>query len=147
VADRIDLAEVYQMLVGVSKDAEESLDYIDRGRKLAVARGASPANWYLMELQVRLSRSEADECNRLTKLLATRYGQEPGVAEALYQVLVRFGVITPDGKVAGLPQDSEAVGVGLDSPPGAGDAEPSGLWTPDSGAQKQASKLWLPGMQ
>lgn len=145
VAEKVDLAEVYRLLVGIADDSDEALQFIDNGRKIAAAKGRSPADWYLLELQVRLSRYEAEECNRLTRMLATRYSKEPGISEGLYRVLVRYGVISPDGQ----PIGEAPTGPGESPQPAAAAdrAESSGLWTPDSANQKQESKLWLPGMQ
>ncbi len=144
IAEKIDLAEVYRLLVTVSADAEEALQHIDSGRRITVTKGRSPASWYLLELQVRLSRYEAEECNRLTKLLTTRHSNEPGIKEGLYQVLVRYGVISPDGQVRSRAPDSAAP---LEATTASATPESPGLWTPDSAAPKQESKLWLPGMQ
>jgi tetratricopeptide (TPR) repeat protein len=144
IAEKVDLAEVYRLLVGVSTDTDEALQHIDQGRKLSVTKGRSPAPWYLMELQIRLSRYEAEECNRLTRLLATRHSKEPGISEGLYEILVRYGVISPDGQVAGQPP---AAAAGAGEPVAAAPQAAPGLWTPDSAAPKQESKLWLPGMQ
>lgn len=142
VASMIDMSEVYRVLVGAALESDEALEYIASGRKIAAEKRQSPAAWYLMELQVRLTRQEPHECNRLIKLIATRHAKEPGVAEGLQQILVRFGVISPDGKMMGEPA-GEAGGA-LAAP---ASAPPSGLWTPDSPApKKEESKLWLPGM-
>jgi hypothetical protein len=107
-----------------------------------VSKGKSPAPWYLLELQVHLSHYEPHEANRVIKLLS-RHSQEPGIQQALYQVLVRYGIISPDGRPRDVPAGGEPM---QEEPAMAGPAKPAELWTPESGAQKQESKLWLPGM-
>jgi hypothetical protein len=149
IAEKIDPEEVYHVLATVSVNTDESLQFIDAGRQLAVKNGHSPAQWYLAELQVRLSRYEGEECNRLTKLLTSRHAHEPGVNQALYQILVNHGVITPEGEVRdeGVRQAGAAGPLGPpDQAPATAAAESPGLWTPESAATKQESKLWLPGM-
>jgi len=140
IGDKIDLVNVYQMLVQVSADSDEALQHIERGRREGTAKGYSPATWYLLELQVRFSRYELEECNRLTRILATRHAEEPGIAESLFRVLERYGVVGPDGSMPGTKQSAAPA---LEPAAAVGGLQ---LWTPDSAAApKQESKLWLPG--
>lgn len=142
MAKKMDLAEVYEALLSVSTDTKEALHYIESGRRMSMSKGKSPAPWYLLELQVHLSQYEPHEANRVIKLLS-RHSQEPGIQQALYQVLVRYGIISPDGRPRDLPAGGEPM---QEEPAMAGPAKPAELWTPESGDQKQESKLWLPGM-
>jgi hypothetical protein len=141
--EKIDFAEVYRLLVIVSSDSDEALQHIDHGRRIALNKGRSPAPWYVLELRVRLSRREAEECNRLTRLLATRYGNDPGIQKALYQTLVDFGIISPEGQVRG---HAAEVAEAAKEPAAAASAPAPGLWTSDSPPPPKESKLWLPGM-
>jgi tetratricopeptide (TPR) repeat protein len=144
MAQRIDFAQVYHALTVLSDDTEKALKYLDQGRRLATAKGESAASWYLLELQIRLARYEGPEAERLIRLISTRFANEPGIAQQLYTLLVRHGVINPDG--------TPAHGQAGPAPRGPVAAEPtaapaSALWTPDAPAApaKQESKLWLPG--
>jgi tetratricopeptide (TPR) repeat protein len=145
MAERMDLAQVYQTLTVMSDDLEKALKYLEQGRRLTTAKGASAAPWYLLELQIRLARYEAAEAERLIRLISSRFANEPGVAQQLYTLLVRHGVINADGTPtagrAGPPAARSAVAAEPAAEPA------SGLWTPDSAAApaKQESKLWLPG--
>jgi hypothetical protein len=141
LSDKLDVANVLQVLARLAPDSDAALQFIDMGRQLATARGHSPAEWYLHELQARLDRFEAEESNRLIQLIATRYGREPGVNEALYTLLVRHGLINPDGTPV------QAPGAAPGAAPAAATAASSPLWTPESAATapKGESKLWLPG--
>jgi hypothetical protein len=63
------------------------------------------------------------------------------VAQALYQTLVEFGIISPDGRPAPRPTAGETV------TEAAAPAEASKLWTPDApapAAEKKKSALWTP---
>ena len=73
-------------------------------REQAERAGASPARWYLDELPLRLVRGEAAEVRHIMTVLQTRHASEPGVSETLYQILVRFGIITPEGQIAEMPE-------------------------------------------
>jgi hypothetical protein len=100
-------------------------------------------------LNVRPLRYELDECNRLVRMISTRFGKEPGVAQAMYSLLVRFGVIDP-ARMAGQGQPGASGAEGPGAEPLAAAAAPaSPLWTPGSPAAAPASeaksKLWLPG--
>ncbi len=98
----------------------------------------------MAEIPLRLERREVDEFRRLFERLSTKHVKEPGVAQALQQLLYQLGIMRPDGSMAA---PSAATG----APAGA----PAGLWTPDQGASAAApaapaaggkSKLWVPGM-
>ena len=54
----------------------------------------------MMELSVRFRRGEGDEATRLLRHLERGHGREPGVADAIQQMLVDFGVLRPDGTPA-----------------------------------------------
>jgi len=95
-------------------------------------------------LNLRFMRSEIQEIERLVQTIQTQHMNDPGVSEALFQTLVRYGVISPDGMPM-MPQQGAAPGMGGND---GGDSE---LWTPDGGEPPQQggdgeSKLWVPGM-
>lgn len=142
LADKIDLARLYQLTATMTNDMDEALEHIHAGRQIAEKEGASPAQWYLLELQVRLARFEAEESNRLAKLLATQYANEPGVREGLYAVLTRAGVMPPGPPNGRQPPPEMAPVPGETS-----EEQPSPLWTPDSAGAKKEAKLWLPGAE
>jgi tetratricopeptide (TPR) repeat protein len=134
----------YRQMVRLAATTDEALRLIDDARKLAEANKQSSGPWDLSELSIRIQRDEAEAVLRLIDHIQRHHAREPGVAEALVQLLVQTGLIGPDGRLAiGTPAPSAAA-----SPlvvPGAA-AEPGKLWTPDapqpSGEKKSA--LWLP---
>ena len=97
--DRIDKVEAYDILSDVAETTDEALAYLEKARKLATADGESPAHWLIDELELRLLRGEAEKFLQLMKEIQTRYIKEPGVGAALLEVLSRYGLVTPDGRV------------------------------------------------
>ncbi len=92
-------------------------------------------------------RRESEEFNAIYERIAKRHINEPGIREQLLEVMVRLGLLQPDGR----PVVESA------PPPVTGDtaaSEAAEIWTPDSvadspagGAEKAKSKLWVPGME
>ena len=149
--DQIDKVEAYDILSDVAETTDEALEYLEKARKLATADGESPAHWLIDELELRLLRGEAEKFLDLLKEIQTRYMKEPGVGAALLEVLSRYGLVTPDGRLM-MPttRDMQAAAETRESQPA-----PAAVWTPDAPAAappasgdeaKKASKLWLPGM-
>ena len=131
----------------LAANAAESLRLIDEARQLAEANKQSSAPWDLMELAYRIQRSEGPAVLQLIQHIQTQHGREPGVAQALVQLLVQTGLVGPDGRLA-IGGAAAAAPAAPDSPlvvPGAA-GEPGKLWTPDqpqAGGEKK-SALWLP---
>lgn len=134
----------YRQMVRMAATTDEALRLIDEARKLAEANKQSSAPWDLAELSVRIQRGEADAVLRLIDHIQRQHAREPGIAEALVQLLVQAGLIGPDGRLLiGAPAPAAA-----GSPlvvPGA-TAEAGKLWTPDAPqpAGEKKSALWLP---
>lgn len=123
---------------------DQAYQYLDRGRQASKASGKSCAPWDLLELPARLQRGEGELAVQLIEHLQRDHGKEPGVGNALVDLLMRFGVLRPDGTAA-LPMAHEPEpGIVV---PGQEDAQPGKLWTPDSQAPAgQKSALWTPDM-
>ena len=146
IKGKVDFADVYELMSRLSGSSDEAIEYIRKAQEAAVAGGESPVRYLMAEIPLRLERREVDEFRRLFERLSTKHIKEPGVAQALQQLLYQLGILRPDGSMA-------APGA---APPGAPAAAPppaSGLWTPDQGAPAAAapaaggkSKLWVPGM-
>jgi hypothetical protein len=155
---QIDKSEVYDILSRMALSADEAVGFLVKAQEIAKTKGRSPARYLLAELPYRLQRGEEQESRRILNLLTTKHGNEPGVQQALVNLLAQLGLVRVDpatGRpVMAIP--SGAVAGAAPTPLGAAAAEaeasapaPSALWTPDqaagSGAQGK-SKLWLPGM-
>lgn len=150
---KIDLAGVYGHLADLEEASDEAIRYIDLARKEAEEQKQSTAPWDLEEVELRLRRGEPQEFGRLVEHIQSQHLREPGVAQALMQLLYQAGIIGQDGRPRNLP--GGGVGVPGVSVPGAAmpsaPAESGGLWTPDAGSSTAPagggkSGLWVPGM-
>ncbi|MEX0819050.1 MAG: hypothetical protein WD070_05645 [Pirellulaceae bacterium] len=142
--DKVDKNETYELLIRTAVNAEDALSYVADAKKTTTDAGGSPARWLLAELSIRLSRAESMACQKLIQTIQTRYMQEPGVAQGLYEILVSYGVISPEGAAGGARPTAPPP-----MPAAAAPAEPSSkLWTPDAASETKGekSKLWVPGM-
>ncbi len=111
------------------------------GRRVAQAAGQSCASWDLLELSFHFAHGPGLEAARLVEHLQKRHLQEPGVAEALTQMLIEIGALHPDGTPVQVPDGEEMMAVAE----GPADAEPGKLWTPDSPQSGGGGKIWTPG--
>jgi len=138
----------FMILARMTEDMDKALQYVEQGRRAAEAAGQSSASWDLLELSFRFQRGEGAEAMRLIQHLQRQHIREPGVAQALTDLLIEVGLLRPDGSFAGAPSaPPQAVGPGIVVPDVPG-AEPGKIWTPDSQAsQGEKSKLWVPGME
>ena len=144
-AEGLDKAEVYGILAQIEPDTGQAIAYLEQARKVAEASKKSSAPWDLAELALRIARGEVPEADRLLHHIRDQHIREPGVAQALFQILTEAGIIGPDGKPHAAAE-REAPGIVV---PGAAAAEPGKIWTPGSdqptGGKKSA--LWTPGME
>jgi hypothetical protein len=140
---QLDLASICGDQASLVGDADVALMYLQRAKEYSTRQGTSPAQWYLSELPLQLLRGDGQAAQNAIQVLQTRHMQEPGVAQALMSILVRFGIVTPDGRLASEAAQPAAAP--------AAPAAPSQVWTPDATsaagtAEPKESKLWLPGM-
>lgn len=148
LANRDERLQAYRLLARMSENPDEAIELIEAGRRTTIERGGSCANWDLLELSLRFERMESTEISRLMAHIESQHGREPGVIEALTQMLVQMGVLRPDGTPAmpvGPPPGAESSIV----VPGGQPAEAGKIWTPDgsSGSSEgEKPKLWTPGM-
>jgi hypothetical protein len=142
---KVDKNETYELLIRTAANAPDALSYVADAKKTATEAGESPARWLLAELSIRLSTADTAECEKLVQTIQTRYMQEPGVAQGLYEILVSYGIISPEGMPAG-PHRRAARPMAATA---AATESSSKLWTPDAPASAvggEKSKLWVPGM-
>jgi len=132
-----------RLLARTQRDPNDALKYVEQGRRAAEAAGGSSAAWDLMELSIHFARQDPDEVNRLLVHIENEHIREPGVREAVVNMLVQAGVIRPDGTPALEPEEMATAAPPTDAPsPPA--AEPGKLWTPDSESGGGGGKLWTP---
>jgi hypothetical protein len=144
LAGREDQLLAYSALARLEKDPDRALQYIEQGRSAARAAGHSCAAWDLMELTPRLHRREAEDLSRLVDHLRNRHLEEPGVAEALANFLVRVGALRPDGTPTGPSSVAPPSPTESPLPAAAEAAAPGQIWTPGSQQPGSTKKLWTP---
>jgi hypothetical protein len=139
LAGRVDLAAVHVTLAELSQDTDEAIAHVQEAQKIAVANKKSPALHLLRELPFRFIRGESEAATALLQRIQTHHLREPGVSEGLYNILVQFGIIRPDGQPSVAPESPDT---GEPTP------APSQLWTPDGPPpatdEKKPSQLWVP---
>jgi len=142
----VEKAEVYGILAQIEPDTDQAIKYLDQARETADAAQTSTAPWDLAELALRISRGEVADADRLLHHLRAEHLREPGVAQALFQILSEAGIIGPDGKPTAAAREASAhiVVPGGTAPAGEG----SKIWTPGSDQPSgKKSALWTPGME
>jgi hypothetical protein len=148
LAGREERLQAYRLLARMTNDPEEAISLIDAGRQATVEKGGSCANWDLLELSLRFERMESAEISRLMAHIESQHAREPGVIDALTQMLMQMGVLRPDGTPAMPPGTSPAEEPAIVVP--GGQPEESGkIWTPDGStgdSEGEKPKLWTPGM-
>jgi hypothetical protein len=146
--------ELCSLLARLAPNSDDALDFILQAQGAAAAANKSPAELLLQELPIRIERGEMDDLKRIIQTIETKHMREPGIAQAYVQLLVQYGLVSPEqlaqmgllGPGMGGPQP------GRGRMPAAPAAAPAsgGVWTPDGPAAAPApagkSKLWLPGM-
>ena len=139
----IEKAEVYGVLAQIEPDTHRALEYLDLARHSAEVAKSSTAPWDLAELALRIARGEIPEADRLLHHIRDEHVREPGVAQALFQILSEAGIIGPDGKPTAAAQREAGMVA-----PGAAPAEAGKIWTPGSDQPSgKKSALWTPGME
>ncbi|MBL9123664.1 MAG: hypothetical protein JNG90_08530 [Planctomycetaceae bacterium] len=139
--ERIGAERLYYILASVCEDPADALKYLAEGRAAAQAAQQSTMIFDLQELEIHAVRRNLPEVERVLNLVLRNYGNQPGIREAVAQILMSAGIMLAP---------PEGAGRGGMMPPGAPPAEKpaeSGIWTPDAdrgGGQKSA--LWTPGM-
>ena len=136
----------YRWLVRSAANSTDAMRLIDEARKLAEANKQSSAAWDLMELSFRIQLGDASAVMQLIDHIQRQHAREPGVAQALVQLLMQTGLIGPDGRLAmGGPPAAASPAASPLVVPGAS-AEPGKLWTPDTpqSTGEKKSSLWLP---
>ncbi len=144
---QVDKAPVYALLAQLEQDLTQATADLDEARRIALAAGKSCARYDLIELTVRIGHGDVAPADRILQHIRDQHLREPGIAQALYSLLAQWGVVRPDGSLAGdvsAPQAGRVV-------PGPAAAEPTGkLWTPGAepaaGGGGKKSAIWTPGM-
>jgi hypothetical protein len=116
--------------------------HIEQARAVHHQQRLSSAPWDLQELALRLRFGDLRGASRTFDHIRREHIREEGMAEALSQLFVSFGLVDQAGRLL-LPPVEDASPVVV---PG---TEASRILTPDgaaAGAGQQKSALWVPGM-
>ena len=144
---KVDKAEACGLLAGGSPTGEQAIDWLNKARDFAAKENTSPARWLLAELDLRLRGGDSAAAQRLLQEIQTQYIREPGIAQALLQLLARYGIIDPRAAAGGMPPGATAPtsSPAQTPPPAATDGEQS-IWTPDSSSasSQKKSAIWTP---
>ncbi|HEX3870651.1 MAG TPA: hypothetical protein VHV77_09455, partial [Pirellulales bacterium] len=138
-------------LSNLEEDPNRALEYIGKARSTTLAAGKSCARWDISELAMRLERGDEVAASELLRHIQSRHGNEPGVGEALMQMLYAAGLVGADGRPVAAPAGAPSQGAGIVVPGAApAGAESGRIWTPGGEAPAGAGKksaLWTPGME
>jgi hypothetical protein len=131
MATRVHEPNLYGTLARTSQDSRTGLEMVHKAQQAARARKESPAPWLVMELSLRIRRGEPDEFIRLLNELQARHMSEPGIAHAVTQIMVRYGMISQDDVNAAaraqVARSMSARGVERLGAPGAGPPATPGM--------------------
>jgi hypothetical protein len=134
----------YMTLINAADRNQEALELLGEAKAFGEANNISIANLLLTEVSLRLTAGDGAGFQKAIETLSTRYGGEPEVMARLQQMLMAYGLISPDGS----PRQTPPAAAGTPSAaPAAGG--PGEIWTPDSAAPASKggeSKIWIPGM-
>jgi hypothetical protein len=140
-------ASAYGLLAQTEPDTTRALGYIQEARKQADAAGQSSAVWDLSELNLLLGQGQIAAAERVLNHIRAEHIREQGVAQALFQVLVDYGVVNPDGTPTAAAANLVAAGAGPGSASAPATASAGKIWTPGSEAAPSGKKsaIWTPG--
>lgn len=152
----------YMAAIGTSREPTEALRLADEAREFAEKNNIDHPPIYFAQMNLSLAAGQPEVFQTAVQTIATKYQNNPEVMAQLQQLLVRYGLIRPDGSprngpAPGGPMGGGAMGGG--GPAGGGGLPPSapqggggGLWTPDQGSPQGGgggggggSKIILPG--
>ncbi len=146
---KVDKAEAYGILANQASCSEEALTFLSRAREIATANKESPARWLLAEFDIHLRQGNSTEAQRLLQEIQSGHLREPGIAQAVYEILARYGIIDP--RAAGAMPGASAGGMPAQTPAASAEAESGGssdqkIWTPDStgDTSQKKSAIWTP---
>jgi tetratricopeptide (TPR) repeat protein len=125
---KIDKAAIYTTLAYLTQDTRQALEFVEHARRIAENAGQSSAAYDIHELTLRVRRGEGQDFTRLMDHLVAEHIDEPGVRQALRNILGSLGMINPDGSVPSHLEPEAAAAAAEESRA----AETPSLWTPDS---------------
>ncbi len=128
----------------VQPDLSKAMDYIELGRQACEAAGQSNVDFDFAELNLHILHGSTENLPKLIDHVHSTHASEKGVNERLMQLLVRIGILNPDGTPgpAAMAAQQRAAMARAGEP--ASQAEAGKLWTPESETGGSGGKLWTP---
>lgn len=147
LAEELNELDVIGQMVRTSPTPVEAMGWIEKGIALAKAKGQPHGLWRVQELQVVLAQGDAQRFGDLLGEIQRDHAGEPGVSEALFQLLHSLGLIRADGSPASQPPASGEPMQPAQSAASVWSGDESAPAAPAPATEKPASKLWLPGQE
>ncbi len=142
LVDGVDAA--YRQLIRAEPDPDRALAWAGRAKERAQRDGKPAGEWALMQLEVQIERGDPLGVQATLDEIRKQHLNEPGVADATYQLLYTAGLLVPRG-----PGGGGAAPVGrstLEAPAAAADL--ARIWTPGQDAPQTAGgakpAIWTP---
>lgn len=107
----------------------------------------SDAQWNLSELIVYGQKKDMRRFSDIMQHLTTEHKKEPEIMQQLQSLMIRWGIINPDGTVHRMSSSGPNQPSFSASNANIAESKPSELWTPESeksSSQSGTSKLWIP---
>jgi tetratricopeptide (TPR) repeat protein len=149
ITDGVDQA--YRQLIRSEPDPDRALEWADQAKARAAQAGKPGGPWAILQLEVQIERGDPVGVQSTLDEIRRQHLNEPGVADATYQLLYSAGLLVPRGAGGGSPMPPGAMPLGA-MPPGADAPRPASeanrIWTPGQDAPAPAgggkSALWTP---
>jgi hypothetical protein len=137
IVDGVEAA--YRLLIRSEPDPDRALAWAAKAKERAKTTQQPAGQWALLELEVQIERGDPLGVQTVLNEIRAQHINEPGVAEATYQLLYTAGLLVPRGVPGPHVQPSP-----MDP---AGAAQPSKLWTPGQDAPAAPGTkpaIWTP---
>jgi hypothetical protein len=137
IVDGVEAA--YRLLIRSEPDPDRALAWAAKAKERAKTTQQPAGQWALLELEVQIERGDPLGVQTVLNEIRAQHINEPGVAEATYQLLYTAGLLVPRGVPGPHAQPSP-----MDP---AGAAQPSKLWTPGQDAPAAPGTkpaIWTP---
>ncbi|MDY0169381.1 MAG: hypothetical protein RBS80_22750 [Thermoguttaceae bacterium] len=138
-----------EQLAYTQDDLPKAMDYVELGRRACEAAGQSNVEFDFVEINLGLAHGSPDKVPHLLEHIQQSHFAESGVPERFSSLLIRLGLINPDGTpgpaaVAAQRRAEMARAAGHGGVGSTAQAEPGKLWTPESETGGKGGKLWTP---
>jgi tetratricopeptide (TPR) repeat protein len=137
----------YRQLIRAEPNPDRALEWAGKAKSRAKAAGKPAGEWALLELEVQIERGDPMGVQAVLDEIRKHHLNEPGIADATYQLLYTAGLLVPRGPAGAMP--AAAPGAVGRSPAGAAavPAESGRIWTPGQDTAPAAggkSAIWMP---